>query len=243
MNKLTLVLVFGLIVCNATGQTTSLVFGLIVCNATGQTTSLDSLRFAYCEYDSVNRITVFPENSLTSDFDIIITGFNKEETDNKSMIEISWFSSYIDGTYCFVITPRQMYLRSHHNNPNPNYLYWLKKSDSLNYKLIKKHFDSSKQFESVNIRSRTGQIYSFTNHLDEYYVNDNWENKMYENLNYLILEINEAIEQTERKIELPSEKQLWQTSVRLLIDKREYGSQIKPIKLEQKPDSLIILDE
>ncbi len=227
MNKLTLILVFG----------------LIVCNAVGQKYSLDSLRFAYCEYDSVNGITVFPENALSNDFDIIITGINKEEIENIPMIEISWFSSYIDGTYCFVVTPRQMYLRSHHNNPNPNYLHWLTKSDSLSYKLIKTHFNNSKQFESVNIQNRLGQFYSFTNHLDENYVNDNWENKMYENLNYLILEVNEAIKHTDKMIELPSEKQLWQTSVRLLIDRQEYDSQIKLIKLEQTPDSLIILEE
>ncbi len=216
------------------------IVGFIVCSAIGQTISLDSIRLAYCEYDSVNGITVFPENALTNEFDIIITGFNKLEPSSESIIEISWFSSYIDGTYCFVITPRQMYLRSHHNNPNPNFLYWLEKSDILDFKLIKEHFDNSKQFERVNTNSRPGYIYYFTNYLDENYVNDNWENNMYENLNHLILEINDAIKLTGRKIELPSEKQLWQNSVRLLIDKRENEFQIK---FEQTQDNLIIFDE
>ncbi len=216
---------------------------LINCNAIGQEIPLDSFKFAYCEYDSVNGIIVFPENSLTNDFDIIITGFNKDKADNKPMIEISWFSSYIDGTYSIVITPRQMYLRSHHNNPNPNYLYWIAKTDSLNYKLIKKHFDNSKLFESVDIQSRPEYIYSFAKHLDENYVNDNWENKMYENLSNIISEINEAIKQTDNKIELPSEKQILQTSVRLLIDKNEYDSQIKLIKIEEAQDNLMIIYE
>ena len=227
MNKLTLILLLG----------------LISSNAFGQKMTLDSLRFAYCEYDSVNGINVFPENSLTNDFDIIITGFNKDVADNKSMIEISWFSSYIDGTYRFVITPRQMYLRSHHNNPNPNYLYWLHKSDSLNYNLIRKHFDNSELFEKIDIQSRTEQIYSFAKIHDENYVNDNWENKMYENLYHLILEINDAIKQIDEHIELPQEKLIRQTSVRLLIDKQEYDSQIKLIKVEEVQDSVIIIDE
>lgn len=220
-----------------------LFLGLINCNVTGQEIPLDSFKFAYCEYDTVNGIIVFPENSLTNDFDIVITGFNKDKADNKPMIEINWFSSYIDGTYSFVITPRQMYLRSHHNNPNPNYLYWLQKSDSLNYNLIKKHFDNSELFEKIDIHSRTGHIYSFSKILNENYANGNWENKMFENLNHLILELNDAIKQTGEQIDLPTERLIWQTSVRLLIDKQEYDSQIKLIKIEEVQDSTIIIDE
>ena len=224
--------------------------GLIACNAIGQVTSLDSSKFAYCEYDSVNGIIVFPENVLTNDYDFVITGFNKFKPDKKPMIEISWSSAYIDGIFSFVITPRQMYLRSHHNNPNPNYLYWLEKSDSLNLELIKNHFDNSKLFESLDIQSRPGHVYSFAKLINEDYLNDNWENKMYDNLSNIIFEINEAINQKDEKIELPSERQIWQASVRLLINKQEYDSQIKPIRiigipdsLDQIPDSMIIIDE
>ena len=31
----------------------------------------------------------------------------------------------IDGDFVLVVHPRQLFLRSTHNNPNPNYLYWV----------------------------------------------------------------------------------------------------------------------
>ncbi len=221
----------------------TLFFGLFSVITIGQTISFDSLRFAYCEYDSIYRITVFPENVLTDGSDIVITGFNEEIEEKKSLMEISWFSSYIDGTYCFTITPRQMHLRSHHNNPNPNYLYWLEKIDDLKFKLIKEHFDNSKEFENLNVKSRPGYIYSFKNYFTEEYVNNDWEDNMYKNLKVLIAEINKAMKQTESKICIPSERLIKQNSVRLLIDKEEYGSQINLINLEKVSDSLIIFEE
>ncbi len=222
MNKLILILLFGLICRITIGQ------------------ELDSLRFAYCEYDSINAFDFFPVDVLVGDFDIIITGNHKGK---KEQLEIGWFSSCIDGTYSLIVTPRQMYLRSHHCNPNPNYLYWLENSDSRKYKLIKEYLNKSKDFKYCNAQYRNDYIYSFENYLEEEYVNEEWEDKMYENLNILIAEINEAIKLTGEEIKIPSKKYLMNNHVRLLVDKEEVNSQINILNLEQVSDSLIFLED
>jgi hypothetical protein len=42
------------------------------------------------------------------------------------------------------ITKRQIYLRSEHNNPNPNYLYWFANITEEQYKIIEKKITADK---------------------------------------------------------------------------------------------------
>lgn len=44
----------------------------------------------------------------------------------------------IDGDFMLVVHPKQLFLRSGHNNPNPNYVYWVEQlSEDLYVKLVK----------------------------------------------------------------------------------------------------------
>lgn len=56
---------------------------------------------------------------------------------NKRPVVFSWYSNCNDGNYNLTITPEQIFFSSGHDNPNPNYLYWI--------------VDISKeQFEAIN---------------------------------------------------------------------------------------------
>lgn len=66
---------------------------------------------------------------------------------NSKAIEIYWNSSCIDGSFHLVITPEQIYLRSGHNNPNPNRFYWVLPIDKLVYKSIENTFKEKKSFQ------------------------------------------------------------------------------------------------
>jgi hypothetical protein len=40
-------------------------------------------------------------------------------------VELVWWSDYLDGHLWVVVTNRHIYIHSGHDNPNPNYLYWV----------------------------------------------------------------------------------------------------------------------
>ena len=42
----------------------------------------------------------------------------------------------IDGDFIFVVHPTQLFLRSGHNNPNPNYVYWVEQLSDTQYKML-----------------------------------------------------------------------------------------------------------
>jgi hypothetical protein len=48
----------------------------------------------------------------------------------------------IDGDFMLVVHPKQLFLRSGHNNPNPNYVYWVKPLSEDQYVKIVKFLDA-----------------------------------------------------------------------------------------------------
>ncbi len=89
--------------------------------------------------DSVNGI-------LYNDF------LNRKTNPSKRQINIWWNSTCNDGSYVFIITPKQILFTSGHNNPNPNFLFWTVDIDSIQYKQIKNGLlhKSTKQFKNVS---------------------------------------------------------------------------------------------
>lgn len=65
--------------------------------------------------------------------------FDEVSGEGKSKkLEVYWNSSCTDGSYHMVITPEQIYLRSGHENPNPNRFYWLLPIDNTIYASIER---------------------------------------------------------------------------------------------------------
>jgi hypothetical protein len=50
----------------------------------------------------------------------------------------------IDGDFMLVVHPKQLFLRSGHNNPNPNYVYWVEQLSEGQYVKLVKFLDAYK---------------------------------------------------------------------------------------------------
>jgi hypothetical protein len=48
----------------------------------------------------------------------------------------------IDGDFVLVVHPQQLFLRSSHNNPNPNYVYWVEQLSEGQYTQLVKFLDA-----------------------------------------------------------------------------------------------------
>ena len=84
--------------------------------------------------------------------------FDSISGDGKSkVIEIDWNSSCTDGRFILVVTPEQIYMRSGHNNPNPNRFYWVLPIDSSIY-------------ASIERTLRKSEVYSFDKRYDDEHV-------------------------------------------------------------------------
>jgi hypothetical protein len=58
---------------------------------------------------------------------------------------ISWNDTPgIDGDFMLVVHPKQLFLRSGHNNPNPNYVYWVQQLSDAQYPELVKFLDAYK---------------------------------------------------------------------------------------------------
>lgn len=57
---------------------------------------------------------------------------------------IAWNEPGIDGDFMLVVHPRQLFLRSGHNNPNPNYVYWVAPLSDAQYTRLVTFIDGYK---------------------------------------------------------------------------------------------------
>jgi hypothetical protein len=187
--------------------------------------------------DSIYKVQVIPDNVLTGEFDLLITGFEKDSNKkiNTNILEISWTSMYVDGRYILVITPRQIYLRSSHDNPNPNYLYWLTTTSDKQFELIKQYLEIQTDNGICNYSSEnsTCLTYFFDKAKIEKYKRNNWTNKRYDNFLTLMKLINQPLLKDGENILIPSRNDFNNSKIlRLVFDIYELQDQIKMIKIE-----------
>ena len=100
--------------------------------------SFDNLKVLKAKFDSVNKASIIPDSVFLMQLDILHLTYPGDTTESKEKYgyEIWWPSTYNDGSLVLTITKRQIYLRSGHNNPNPNYLYWFVNITDEQYKII-----------------------------------------------------------------------------------------------------------
>ena len=195
----------------------------------------DSLRIINSQFDSNIGVQIIPDNALTGNYDLLITGFKRDSNKNENKIEISWTSYYIDGHYTLVITPKQIYLKSGHDNPNPNFLYWLTDISQNQFLSIKDYLNES---ESTFIHKYTNEnspclTYSFSKAKIEKQKRKNWTTKRYDNFKTLMTRINKPLRKNGERINIPTEKEFNEIiKLRILIDINELQDQIKLIKIE-----------
>lgn len=197
----------------------------------------DSLRILYAQFDTIEKYQFIPTNALHDNYDLLIIGFEYDtiKVTNKKSIEISWPSLYIDGRYHLVITPKQIYLRSGHDNPNPNYLYWMTNINGNQFCLIKAYFNSQriKQLENITIDNSYRQSFFFINFKKEKYLKNDWTNMRYDNFVKLVDLINKPLKSSNNNILIPNRVDFDKIKpLRLVFGLEELDSQIKMIKIK-----------
>lgn len=100
--------------------------------------AFDNLKVFKVKFDSINKASIIPDSVFSMQLDILQLTYPGDTTESKEKYgyEIWWPSFYNDGSLVLTITKRQIYLRSGHNNPNPNHLYWFVNITDKQYKIV-----------------------------------------------------------------------------------------------------------
>ncbi|WP_348799015.1 hypothetical protein [Flavobacterium adhaerens] len=106
--------------------------------------------------DSIHRVAIIPDDIFHQKVDVLLLTSATDTTSSRANLgyEIRWPSPSIDGSLVLTITKHQVYLRSSHDNPNPNYLYWFTNISDVCYTTIDKIIKSdTRMFEKTNANS------------------------------------------------------------------------------------------
>ncbi|MBK9247529.1 MAG: hypothetical protein IPM69_05315 [Ignavibacteria bacterium] len=166
------------------------VYSILVSIILGAVTGLsqeknpDSLRVLYAEYDSITHTQIIPLNALKNGYDVLVLWYS---FGNENECSISWPADEIDGQYSLVINPKEMYLRTCHENPNSPYLYWIDGIQPSQYEILKTQYKKRKL--------------EFHNYKRDKETRDGWTDNCYQNFKTLMKKINTILKN--QKIEIP----------------------------------------
>jgi hypothetical protein len=153
----------------------------------------DTINVYECKYDSLYRVSLIPENILDLSYDFIVIGSAIDTTKASKVkeYEIDWPSLYIDGRFYIAVTPRQIYLRTGHENPNPDFLLWVKNINLEIFNKITLELKDNSKFKNYEGTCGAGcTILSYEKYKAELEIPDEWtesENIKHENDYYKTL--------------------------------------------------------
>lgn len=117
----------------------SLILLLLTCllpvSVTGQ--SATKLRRAWL--DPIDSVTVMPPYALDENLTGLVVYSSYPRTKSPAAPRGYWFNwpfTSVDGTLDLYVSRRQIYLQSGHNNPNPNFLYWVQNITPAQFQTI-----------------------------------------------------------------------------------------------------------
>lgn len=102
---------------------------------------------------------------------------------NRRPIELYWISTCNDGYYNLTITPQQIFFSSSHDNPNPNFLFWVIDIDTLQFRQIKKGLQRkpAQGFEDLSKYYRQSLTVFYDNKFkDKFPIPDEWTDSILE---------------------------------------------------------------
>jgi predicted house-cleaning noncanonical NTP pyrophosphatase (MazG superfamily) len=168
----------------------------------------DSAKIIYSVRDSIDDFLVIPPDAFQRGATSLVMTFEFDTipVTNKTGIQITWPSPNIDGRYVLTITPRQIYLKSSHDNPNSNYLYWLTPIHKDQYSHIKEHLATQNNTLEYSANQYTPyHVYLYAKYKEEELIKEEWTDKRYENLVALLEMINKSLSPTNDTITIPKE--------------------------------------
>jgi hypothetical protein len=211
---------------------------ILMFNFYAKAQNVDSLNIAYAKIDSITKINILPFDALTGKYDFMVIGIEEDTmTDHlsqKAGIEIHWNSNFIDGRYYLILNEKQIYLKSGHENPNPNFLYWLDSLTVNQFEIISKYLLSQ---DNIGIKkfNSTSRYYTFVFELyrKETVVNNDWANYQFENVTQLIEIINKSLPK-DNLIDLPQKTDLINSNLELVHSIKEWEmGRLIPIPIEK----------
>lgn len=140
----------------------------------------------------------------------------------KTPIKFYWISACNDGYYNLTVTPQQIFFSSSHDNPNPNFLYWVIDIDSFQFNSVRQGLNKKWPADFENLSKHYDNSYTVL--YDKYFkdsftIADEWndanrqqydlhcETQINTQLNRYFSIINSLIADTTRKIHFPDEKE------------------------------------
>ncbi len=167
----------------------------------------DSTRIVYARYDKASKAKIIPTDVFENKNNVLVIASERDTNiiATKSEIEIFWPSPNIDGQYELVLNSQQIYLRSSHDNPNPNFLYWIDNIDRQQFELIrnylKNHADNNFRVCINKFSSR--ESYFFGNFKREKFLENNFADMLYDNLEVLIELLNKPLKLSNSTVTVP----------------------------------------
>lgn len=145
---------------------------------------------------------------------------DKKVNRNKRPIQFYWISTCNDGYYNLTITPEQIIFSSSHDNPNPNYLFWVVDIDTSQYRQINNGLQRKppQGFENLSKNYRQSLTVFYDNKFkDTFPIPDEWTDSIMEKhdvycqsqikrqLERYFSVLNSYIADTTKKVVIPSD--------------------------------------
>lgn len=187
-----------------------------------------------------------PKSALDDKFDAVLIVVKDSQTTfhGKRNLNFWWNSLCNDGYYNLTITPKQIYFHSSHDNPNPNYLYWVIDIDSAQYSEIMSglKLKTPKGFSNRSKYSDDSYDYHDDKFKNVFKIPDEWTDakekefdsncatQIKQQLSKYFSILNGFIKGSTRKITLPSEKDMSKVKPKLFTSNEEELSDWRPHK-------------
>jgi len=164
-----------------------------------------------------------PRKALSNKYNAILTiDFGLDSTIKiKKVFNFWWVSNCNDGYFNLTITPEQIFFCSSHDNPNPDFLFWVINIDSVQYKEIAQALKDKtpRGFtdESKFYRSKYDFVDNFK---DNYKMSEHWTDKKEKafdtycakqkarQLHKYFLILNAYIKQPKEKLRMPTKAEI-----------------------------------
>lgn len=203
--------------------------------------SFKGLKVFKAPLDSINRASIIPDSVFSMQLDLLHIRYPGDTLESKQKygFEIWWPSTYNDGSLVLTVTKKQIYLRSGHNNPNPNYLYWFVNIRPDQYKIIEDKINNDKflfkpepseyswykQLFFYKHKSEKGIPKKWTKRISEKYYKD-WLDKKYKNTDDIIAFFDNGLTVGDIIPFVTKEDFEKNEAVRIVFSEEDYESQI-----------------
>lgn len=222
-------------------QTLTILITISLCTGAHAQKAFEGLKVVTANFDTTINASIIPDSIFSLQPDLLYLKFPDHpiKTTEKYGYEIRWPSLYLDGSLILVITKRQIYLRSGHENPNPNLLYWFTNITPQQYRIIRSKINADKTlFKSrPSLHPLYRQLYftsfkwertmpkMWTKESEELQYQD-WLEKKYKNTHALISFFNDGVT-VDNLIPFVSKEAFEKEPVRIVYSESDYEDQIK----------------